>query len=267
MKKKMINPASAFTLVEVLIVVSIIAIIAGIVMAASIKSTYQKARDSKRKMDLNKMVRVLEDYYAEYGHYPPGNDPPDGRIAGASWGKSFPPFAPNLPKDPLSPNQDYYYQTGPNQNFYVIYAKLENTSDDDIVRVGCSEGCGPTNEQGKRVFNYLVTSTNLHLIAGVPEGYDPGQLPSAGGGEDEGGGIQPTSTPIPTITLAPSPTPEFNPNPPTGGELCAHNQCCKINWCGAYTIEEGGSFCVSREKCMYDPFFGSWGCASEPACP
>lgn len=257
-----------FTLLELLIVVAIMAILGSIIIGANISSSYQKARDSKRKQDLNKMVRILEDYYNDHGHYPPGNDPPDGKVAGAVWGQESSGFIQSLPADPLSPNQDYFYQTGPDiQSFYVLYARLENQNDDDIARVGCQEGCGPKHSvSGKRYFNYFVASTDIYLIAGIPNnGQDPGTY--EGGGDGGGGGLTPTGgggTPTNTPPWGSGPSPTLNLTPPAGeGSLCDHNQCCLDHICGA-PMDQGGAWCMARQKCSYSFMYG-WTCAGAAA--
>lgn len=249
MKKKF--KISGFTLIELLTVVAVIVIIAGIIFAGSIQSSFQKARDSKRKQDLNKMLRVVEDYYNDKEDYPPANDPTDGNIAGAPWGSPFASYVPELPKDPLSPNRDYYYQVNQGtKKFFVIYAKLENKSDPEIIRVGCQDGCGPIGPDGKRAYNYFVSSPNVVLLAGIPAGFDPG--------------LDPTRAPVtsPTATGPPvTPTPTFNPIPPAGPDACAHNQCCSLHDCGNI-IKPPGVYCGPQAKCWYQnivPPFG-WQC-------
>ncbi len=232
-----------FTLVEILIVISIIAILATILFAGNIQSSFQKTRDSKRKQDLNKLIRVLENYLSDKGDYPPANDPPNGEIGNAVWGAAFNPYVPELPRDPLWPNRNYYYQVNISGvfKFYIIYAKLEYTGDADIVRLDCQNGCGPANPQGQRLFNYYVSSPNLVLADGIPPGYDPGIITT------------------PTVMITPTPT--FNPYPPAGPDACAHNQCCSYHDCGAI-IKPPGVYCGPAAKCWYEnsvPPFG-WEC-------
>lgn len=256
---------SGFTLAEILIVVAIIAVLTTIFLTTSLADTLKKGRDSKRKQDLNKITRSLEDYYNDHVGYPPG-DIDKGIIIDAPWGGSFNPYIPALPADPLSPSRNYYYQTGPTlQNFFIIYAKLEVSGDPDIEKVGCSDGCGP----GK-AYNYYVASPNIVMIAGVP---NMDITPPAGGlpgaTEPPGGGGVPTSPPTLTPTEGPSVTPmggggaQPTPTRPPGAD-CDHNTCCRMQWCGgAYPI---GIQCQYRERCIYDPMFG-WGCYSDTSCP
>ncbi|MBM3283485.1 hypothetical protein FJY90_04480 [Candidatus Gottesmanbacteria bacterium] len=265
------NKDTGVSLIEVTIGVAVIALLISLVISGNFTSYLAKARDSKRKQDLGKFTRILDDYYNDYQQYPPANDPPDGNIAGSPWGSAFSPYASALPKDPLSPARDYYYQTGPLRKFYVIYTKLENTSDPDIERIGCLEGCGPRDQTGKRAYNYLVTSTDVKLLAGIPEGYDPGSEsgpgePTSPGGGGGGGGGEPSPTTGPSPTLGPSPTSSI-PIPtvtaPPGS--CDNNTCCAGRWCGD---QQEGYQCGAFQKCYFNVSGpeGTWECTCSRMC-
>lgn len=60
---------SGFTIVELLIVIVIIGILAGLVVTQILGAT-AKARDSERTTDLNQIANQLEAYYARNGSYP-----------------------------------------------------------------------------------------------------------------------------------------------------------------------------------------------------
>lgn len=250
-----------FTLVELLIVVSLIAILATIVLGANFTQSLQKGRDSKRKQDLNKMSRMMEDYYNDSQRYPESDDP-YGIIKGFSWGAPFSSYSSVLPQDPLFPARTYYYQSDPaSQNFYVIYARLENLSDTDITTVGCQGGCGPGN-----YYNYVVHSGNVFMNAGVPStGYSMGGGGGGGGGEGGGGGGSPTSTPGPSPTLGPSPTSGPTPTPVTPpGSQCAFNECCVNKWCGGAPGDPGAVQCGQFRRCWYTG--GAWICMRDWGC-
>ncbi|MBI3379676.1 prepilin-type N-terminal cleavage/methylation domain-containing protein [Candidatus Gottesmanbacteria bacterium] len=239
------NRLSGFTLIEILIVIAIIAILASIIILANVNSTFKKTRDSKRKQDLNKLARSLEDYYNDSQQYPPANSPANGKIAGSPWGSTFGKYVAELPKDPLSPGVDYYYQVGPNGIFFVLYARLENTSDPDIERVGCKDGCGPTGADGNRIYNYLVSSGDVIMAYGAPNGVEPGP-----------------ATPPAVLSL----TPTINLTPPASpNDLCNHNQCCLNHWCGAFSTQQGGHYCAQTEKCWLNQS-SLWvcSCATQP---
>jgi len=59
----------AFTLIELLIVIAIIAILAGIIITATTGAT-KKARDSKRVADMKMLYNAIVQYEADHGEYP-----------------------------------------------------------------------------------------------------------------------------------------------------------------------------------------------------
>lgn len=68
MHKKSLHPRG-FTLVELLVVISIISLLASIVLT-SVNSARAKARDARRLTDMKTMQTALEFYYDQFGQYP-----------------------------------------------------------------------------------------------------------------------------------------------------------------------------------------------------
>lgn len=124
----MINSKKGFTLVELLIAISIIAILS--VIGLSIyQSVYKASRDAKRRSDLKFIQSALEQYHADQKYYP-------FSIAGGSslsFGNKI--YINKVPQDPVPP-PDYSYQasgngcnsdaTANNCVSYCLYARLEN---------------------------------------------------------------------------------------------------------------------------------------------
>jgi prepilin-type N-terminal cleavage/methylation domain-containing protein len=61
-----------FTLVELLVVISIISLLSSVVMA-SLNSARAKARDVRRIMDMRQIQTALAMYYDQHGSYPDGD--------------------------------------------------------------------------------------------------------------------------------------------------------------------------------------------------
>ena len=89
-----------FTFVELLVVVTIIALISGIAMV-SFTTTNANARDSKRKGDLEQMRAALEICRAESGSYPPS--------IGATISCAGQTYLDPVPEDPREGQAGYDY--------------------------------------------------------------------------------------------------------------------------------------------------------------
>lgn len=127
------------SLIETLTVVSIITLllIAGL---TQYMRQLPKARDGRRKADLQEIKVSLEDYYNDNQCYPQNcalsgcAQELNGYIKG---------------EVPLDPGNDtpYIYVTYPNSQGvdcggYRILTALEMSEDPDILRLGCQNGCG-----------------------------------------------------------------------------------------------------------------------------
>jgi type II secretion system protein G len=114
----------AFTLVELLIVISIIAILAGLVASAA-GFVQKKGARSRAQAEISAMQAALENFKADNGDYPPN---PQGNAAkssvlvtnlmpGAGGGKVYYQFKPksldtnNNPLDPFGYPYNYVYDT------------------------------------------------------------------------------------------------------------------------------------------------------------
>jgi len=165
-----------FSLIELLVVISIIGILVA-TATVSWTNAQQKSRDSKRKSDVKAIQQALELYFQDNGTFPsqdaagkiqcedPANPGSDWSIL---WGEDFSCFNPAItyinpiPMDPRGGTSEsgtiineYYYLPGPvlasgNILKYRFLAGLENTNDPDYCTSGCSP-CDPTESR-----NYCV---------------------------------------------------------------------------------------------------------------
>jgi len=141
-----------FTLIELLVVIAIIGIIASVVLV-SVNSAREKARDSRRKADLNQLLLGIQMYADDNNGKYPGETWCDSSI-GSRAGAGCPPAPPQndwdynstfvkavddyvstLPIDPIN-NTTYYYNYEPHCNqqncpnpkgccYYYLRARLE----------------------------------------------------------------------------------------------------------------------------------------------
>lgn len=140
---------SGFTLVEVLIVVSIVAFLAGISLYL-LSSQVFKGTDAKRKSDINRIQIAIEEYEKDKDCYP------TPEIVTCSPDTGLRPYLDKIPCDPKT-KSSYYFENDGNicPRWYRIYTKLENKQDPYITKIGCTNGCGPNS-----LYNYYVSSPN-----------------------------------------------------------------------------------------------------------
>ena len=136
---------SAFTLVELLVVMSIIGVLAAIGLT-SFTTAQMRGRDVQRKSDLKQTANALELYYADYGSYP------DSITFGTQFTDGKTIYFKTLPIDPNS-DRTYTYRIVPassNQKFQ-LFARLENSQDQDCIDANCA--LNP---------NFAITSANTN---------------------------------------------------------------------------------------------------------
>jgi len=146
MKKK----KGSFTLIEVLVVATVIALLA----AAGIVSYSQflrQSRDAKRKADLEQIRGALEMYRSNNNYYP----------TNLNTLTQPPKYIETIPTDPKAPNQIYYYTALPSGcnnistlcNDYILAANLEtypNTACQSLTtqcNVVCNYCVGPYGQK------------------------------------------------------------------------------------------------------------------------
>lgn len=131
----LLKKKSAFTLVELMVVVAVIGILSGIAVF-NIPSIQKSARDSQRLSDLRQAQTILERVKAQVESYPLSNE--SYEIADHSWGSLWEEYNYRVPKDPL-PSQKYVYVS--DGQSYQLYAKFENPQ--SAQAFACASVCGP----------------------------------------------------------------------------------------------------------------------------
>lgn len=147
---------SAFTLIEILIVVVVIAMIA-VLLIMALKGSFFRGRDARRKSDIDRIKIAAEEYEKDHNCYPPPelmycNVPPLN-------GTGLVPYLNKIPCDPVT-NASYFYfyeDSDPScLRWFKIYTVLENIKD-----VSVEPGIGPGWS-----FNYVAASPNAPLEGG-----------------------------------------------------------------------------------------------------
>jgi len=142
-------------MIEVLIVVVVIGILAVILLGYfNPLEKRDRAVDSRRKSDLDRLAIAMEDYYSDYGCYPD-----ELLCTPAGEAAALKPYLGTIPCDPATKESyDYEPEDTDCPQYYRIYTNLKWEDDPQIAEVGCQYGCG-TNY----VYNYGVSSPNVSL--------------------------------------------------------------------------------------------------------
>lgn len=141
-----IRMMDGFTLIELLIVIAIIGILTALI-TTNLQGARSRARDLRRKSDLHSIEQSLRLYYNDAKGFPAGDASNDYSLNGCgtvavpttcSWGGEFSTtnnvYMSVLPLDPSSSTTQITYQYySLDTDQYLIVAKLENPSDQDIV--------------------------------------------------------------------------------------------------------------------------------------
>ena len=150
------NIIKGFTLVELLIAISLIGILTGVLLAViNPRGIQSKARDSQRISDLAKVKVALESYFSDNRKYP---NPSTGWIKLSTLSTYLEgSYINKLPADPkatvtagcnIDNWREYYYKTNAGGTVYVLATNLEiapfapyscpYTTDPPLSCAGCS---------------------------------------------------------------------------------------------------------------------------------
>jgi prepilin-type N-terminal cleavage/methylation domain-containing protein len=129
-----------FTFIEVLVVMGIIAVLAGMtVVVLQLMARKRPMIDTETR--INKLAAVVGQFHARWSRYPPGDPRRIQRVAGGSQGISSVPNSTNVGIESLF--QALYWETG-NLDPQLADGDLCNTDDDELDK--------PVTSQGPRLF-------------------------------------------------------------------------------------------------------------------
>lgn len=211
------------TMVELLLVVTIIVILAVLLLIAiNPTKQFQKAHDSKRKQELNQLTKTFNEFYNNKSRYPQAPEvcytapETDGETCSClicgKHGSSpnFSPYMSRLPCDPSHPGRDYLYQYQCTQGtWFKLYSILSSST----------------------TYSYGVSSENVSV-----EPYPESEI------------IPPTAVPPSPSPGGGSPDSCFNPTYCLKGGIC--------NICGS------PSACSNPATCDAGQYFSNSSCTS-----
>ena len=146
---------SAFTLIELLLVITILGVVVSIGVSYTTNQVY-KGNDANRKGALNRIAVAFEEYEKDTNCYPLASSNP----LACSPGTGLTPYLAKVPCDPVTQNP-YSYEPGVPAtcpSWYRIYAILQNSSDTSAVE---SIGSGGA-------YNYYIGSANAPKPTPIP---------------------------------------------------------------------------------------------------
>lgn len=155
-----------FTIIEVLIVVSILALLM-MALLLSVKNQRQKAEDARIKSDLDRLKIAFEDYYNDNNCYPPTAWFDTADDCGSNL---LQPYLNAIPCDPKSDLPYPLEHVGNQCSGFRLYGSLENYADPSVADLCVGSG-------GSTLGNYGVSSSNTTVgidCTGLP-------IPSSGG--------------------------------------------------------------------------------------
>lgn len=150
-----------FTLVELLVVVAILAIMISILIGIlNPTAIVNKAKDSQRKNDLNKIKIAFEGYSRDKGRYPSEAEIKTWNIA-ANCGNQVSVMKSYFDVLPCDPNGIPYIIEISDSDTFKVTANLENKKDNNIPKNWYSEDTYPDYVNKKDLVNYGVSSSNI----------------------------------------------------------------------------------------------------------
>ncbi|MBI4160231.1 prepilin-type N-terminal cleavage/methylation domain-containing protein [Candidatus Wolfebacteria bacterium] len=129
-KRFPLNASRGFTLLEILVAVTIVAILSSIIIVG-LSQIQARGRDTRRIKDLSETQHALELYYSANGSYPAAATWGGLRTALLGSGSGNNLGIISIPSDP-SPSAGYGYCAASDGSRYVLAAYLEDTNNPNL---------------------------------------------------------------------------------------------------------------------------------------
>jgi prepilin-type N-terminal cleavage/methylation domain-containing protein len=161
-KMKKTKLKSGFTIVELLVVMSIMAVLT-VITIGTFTESQKKARDVKRKADLTSISKALNMYYSDYGKYPNGGtgEPNVANLVknGGEFSQGNDIYMKEIPSEKTSGVKSYTYYSSTSGKSFRLWANLENDKDKDCL-TGSVDGYTKSTVSG---CIYAVYSSNVSV--------------------------------------------------------------------------------------------------------
>lgn len=225
-----------FTLVELLIVISMIGImISFLILFLDPFKQIEKARDSQRQQSLKQINSALDTFYNDNSCYPPSLS------FGNSWQQGEAVYMKKIPQDPscTGGGSCYAYVTNTSSScpaWNILFAKIYQSSvNSPTCALEQLSSCLPSNYY-QSGYNYCILSGEVDCayISSL-------SLPADAGAGTGGTGGTGGTTPTPTSGSMPTPT-------PTGVSGCSKDYSCTGNplRCNVIAPPGSGQYCSSN---------------------
>lgn len=139
-RESMNNTRAGFSLIELLVVISIIGVLAAVLLPNMV-AMRQRARDSQVKQSLGQLKSALRLYYNDYQTYPPnseagdmvacGTDGTEVCASGEPLTRGGTTYMQAVPSGHVTDYEDLYYQQTGSGDGFVAAITLENLSDEE----------------------------------------------------------------------------------------------------------------------------------------
>jgi len=150
---------SGFTLIELIIVITILGILAALISGNFITSL-KKGRDAKRKTDLGQIQKAAEMYYEDKGTYPASITFGSKLCETVNCVGGEKVYMQKIPDDPISGNS-YQYETDVTGSYYRLFSCIENSLDEGngVSQTGYTGGpdCG---NGACEICKYYISDSN-----------------------------------------------------------------------------------------------------------
>lgn len=152
---------NGFTLVELLIVTTILSVM-GVILIGVLNpiALVNKAQDSRRKNDLKEIRIAFERYYSDKGSYPSATDISTWNVV-SNCGKTVSAVQSYFKKWPCGPNNQLYEFSIIDRNTYKVVTRLDNKKDKHIPVRWYDNDTYLTYSGRKDQVNYGVSSSNI----------------------------------------------------------------------------------------------------------